>query len=89
LRSCIHYGGKLKSDCHVQTLATIWNVLIILVVEILAGAIVAVGNEILVMAKELLPDRSVKKGLVLIPGGNALMDSVVLEGLISVHNILA
>jgi hypothetical protein len=41
------------------------------------------------MAKELLPDRSVKKGLVPIPGGNVLIAKLVLEGLISVHNILA
>ena len=85
----IHYGGKLRSDRQTHALASIWNVLIILVVETLAAAIVAVGNEMLVIANELLPDRSVKKGLVPTLGGNALMANVVLEGLISVHNILA
>jgi hypothetical protein len=85
----MHYGGKLRSDRQTHAPASIWNVLIILVVEILAAAMVAVGNEILVIAAALLPARSVKNGFVLTLGGNALMANVVLEGLIKVHNILA
>lgn len=61
----------------------------ILVVEILAAAILAVGNEMAVIAKLLLPARSVKKGFVLTLGGSAFIDSEVLDGLIRVHNILA
>ena len=84
----MHYGGKLRSDCQVHTLATIWNVLIILVVEILAAAMVAVEKAILVTAAELLPARSVKNGLV--PTlASGLMANEVLEGFISVHSILA
>ena len=43
----------------------------------------------LVTANELLPDRSVRKGFVLMLGGNAFMANEVLEGFIRVHNILA
>ena len=89
MRSCIHHGGKVRSVCQTHAPDTISKVLIILVVETLAAAIVAVGDAMLVIANELLPDRSVKKGLVLMLGGNAFIANEVLEGFIKVHKILA
>lgn len=51
--------------------------------------IVATGNEILVIAGDVLPDKSVKNGLVDNDGGKALISNAVALLLNNVHKILA